>query len=163
VDRQRTYRRFWWLSGYTGSLGTSVSGTTCVGSAPCDSFSPGNSFTFSGPATLDVQDLFESGDQFTVYDFGVAIGSTSAASNGPSCGNDPVACASVVASSKGAFSLGAGAHSISIQIISEASGFTTGNAAFELVASAVPEPTTVSLMALGLGGLLFGWRARRKA
>jgi hypothetical protein len=115
-----------------------------------------------------VQDLFFPGDQFKIYDNSSLIFTSSAPVNGgSSCGNDPVACALRSDLSHGSFTFGAGAHNISIQVIAETAGQPTGQAVLELLAAAppppVPEPTTLSMMGLGLGALLFGWRARRKA
>ena len=161
------------VSGYTGSLGTSVSGTSCIGASPCDSFL--QPFTFTGPATLDIQDLFNDGDKFQVFVDGVSVGMTSSPTNdGTLCGNDPLSCVGNSKFSSGAFVIsGAGNHTISISVIQESTvGTETDEAALELIGSGggggggggggVPEPTTFSLMALGLGGLLLGWRARRK-
>ncbi len=154
-------------SGYVGSLGTSIAGLSCPGAAPCsDLTSP---WTFTGAADITVQDLYYAGDRFSVFDFGSLVGTTSnPANDGTYCGNDPAACGSVKFS-KGTFSLGSGAHSLTIQIIQETSAVNSGSAVFRLAAGSgggepgVPEPTTLSMMGLGLGALIFGWRARRKA
>jgi hypothetical protein len=159
-------------SSYIGDLGTTIWGIDCSGSTPCDSFS--RPFTFSGPATLVVQDLFFAGDQFQIYDNGallVGVNTTSTPMQGGFyCGDDPLGCPSSKWS-LGTFSLGAGSHAISIKVIAEAIGFDTGRGVLELHPSAsvpesttvVPEPTTLSMMALGLGTLLFGWRSRQRA
>jgi hypothetical protein len=154
-------------SGYSGSLGTTVLGTTCVGSSPCDSFS--QPFTFTGPATFTIQDLFSDGDRFNIFIDGSLTGTASSvpANDGTACGNDPAGCVGNAKFSSGSISIsGAGAHSISISVTQEATGVTSGQAVFKLAASgggAVPEPTTLSLMGLGLGGLFLGWRGRKKA
>jgi len=144
--------------------GTSVLGITCSGGIyPCDSFS--QPFTFSGAATLVVQDLFFAGDQFQIYDNSSLIFTTSTPVTGqPSCGNDRVACAASSDLSHGSFLFGAGAHNISIVVIAEPVGINNGQAVLELLAPPpVPEPTTLSMMGIGLGALLVGWRARRKS
>ena len=159
-------------SSYMGDLGTTISGIACSASAPCDSFS--QPFTFSGAATLVVQDLFFAGEQFQIYDNGALLPGVNTTSTpipgGFSCGDDPLGCLSSKWSS-GTFSLAAGSHAISVKVIGEAIGFDTGRGVLELHPSAsvpesttvVPEPTTLSMMALGLGALLFGWRSRQKA
>ena len=146
--------------------------STCSGPAPCDSFS--QPFTFSGAATLIVQDLFFAGDQFQIYDNGAFLAGVNTTPTpipgGFSCGDDPLGCPSPKWSS-GTFSLGSGSHAISIKVIAEAIGFTTGRGVLELLPSApvpesttvVPEPTTLSMLGLGLGALLFCRRSRQKA
>jgi len=108
------------------------------------------------------------GEQFQIYD---NVNTTSTPIPGVfSCGDDPLGCLSSKWSS-GTFSLAAGSHAISVKVIGEAIGFDTGRGVLELHPSAsvpesttvVPEPTTLSMMALGLGALLFGWRSRQKA
>ena len=156
---------------YTGALGTPISGISCIGSGPCDSFL--QPFTFSGSAILYVQDLFFAGDQFQIYDNGALLAGVNTTSTpisgGLSCGDDPIGCPSPKWSS-GSFSFGAGSHAISIKVVAEAIGFTTGRGVLELLPtvpvapspSAVPEPATLSLMGLGLGALLIGRRFRQK-
>ena len=153
-------------SAYTGYLGTPIAGLTCATSTPC--FDTTDPWTFTGTATLVVQDLYFDGDRFNVLDFGSLIGTTSNPVNdgtfcGISPGNDPLGCSGNVKFSRGVFNLGAGAHSLTIQIIQETTNITSGQAVFQLVGAGVPEPTTWSMMGLGLGALVFGWRARRKA
>ena len=157
-------------SGYTGSSGTPIAALACAGTAPCT-----DPWTFSGAASLVVQDLYFDGDRFSIFDSGVLIGATSVPLNdGTACGNDPVGCVGNVKFSSGTFNFGAGSHSITMQVLQESNGFSSGQAVFELLAGGtttttttttggVPEPTTLSMMGLGLGALIFGWRARRKA
>ena len=151
---------------YTGTLGTVIAGTTCSpGPAPCT-----DPWTFTGAANLVLQDLFYDGDQFQVFDFGSSIGTTSVPANdGTLCGaspaNDPAGCSGNAKFSSGTFALGSGSHSITISVIAETPNTTSGAAVFELTSvtqPSVPEPTTLSMMGLGLGGLFLGWRARRK-
>jgi hypothetical protein len=156
---------------YTGNRGTSITGIPCGGPGPCDSFS--QPFTFSGATTLFVQDLFFAGDQFQIYDNGVLLAGVNTTSTptpgGLSCGDDPLGCPSPKWSS-GTFSLGAGSHAISIKVVAEAIGFTTGRGVLELFpavpapesTTVVPEPASLSMMGLGLGALLLGWRCRQK-
>jgi PEP-CTERM motif len=149
-------------STYPISGGLTVSTGTCAGSSPCTA----EPWTFTGQAVLNVQDLFHDGDRFEIFDNGTSKGMTSipsSAAQDPLCGNDPLVCALDPNFSSGSFIIsGSGAHSITI-MVTQRLITTSSGAAFEL--TAVPEPTTLSLMGLGLGlgGLLLRWRARRKA
>jgi hypothetical protein len=161
-------------SGYTGSLGTAILGSTTAG----DSFA--DPFTVSGPGVFTIQDIKEDGDRFFVFLDGSVALMTNATNDGTTCGNDPLGCAGNSKFSSGSLNItGAGAHTISISVFAEASSEANGlgsTALFKFLAAgtapptgggggaatAMPEPTTFSLMGLGLGGLLYGWRARCK-
>jgi hypothetical protein len=155
--------------------GTSVSNLPCSPSAAfCDSFT--QPWVFTGSGTIFVQDLYYDGDQFQVWDNGSLLGTTSTPSNdGTLCGASPynnpnaTGCAGNTKFSTGSFTLSSsGVNDISIKVIAETNGITSGQAVFEITAPVqpppptVPEPTTLSMMGLGLG-LFFGLRARRKA
>ena len=114
-------------------------------------------FTSAGSSVLTVTDAFVAGDRFQLFDFGVSIGLTSVPSGNADCGDDPVPCLATVGISQGLFSLGAGAHSITIVptvSLGGGAGFLRVDAA-----AAVPEPS--SLILLG-GGLAVISLARRK-
>jgi hypothetical protein len=118
-------------------------------------------WTFSGPATLQVLDLFVAGDQFAVFDNNVLLSDTSVPTNtGVNSCNGDIGCALADTADYSYLnvSLGGGNHSITIQVLQNAAGNTGGAAV--LSASSVPEPGTLALLAGGLGVLGF-WRRRR--
>ena len=120
----------------------------------------------AGGTTLAVTDLAANGDYFAIYDNGALLGSTaSVAYTGATCGMDPAACIVNAGWSHGVFNVTAGDV---IAIVVASNNFNgSGIAAFQLGGTGqvggggVPEPTTISLMALGLGGLLIGRRKQR--
>ncbi len=121
-------------------------------------------WTITGPATITIQDIGDIGDRFTVSDNGVAIGTTSApVGTGNPCGFD-IGCARANANySSGSFQLGAGAHSITISVIQNAPGTTSGNAAFLISApgvTGVPAPPSVLLLGTAMLAMLGWWRWR---
>jgi hypothetical protein len=102
---------------------------------------------------LTVLDLFNLTDAFDVFDFGVLLGTTSAP-GGDSCGGNIGDCLVNPNASLGAFSLGGGNHSITIQQVLG----TAGAGAFQVSPAAVPEPSTLSLAMAGV--LLAGFSRR---
>ena len=115
-------------------------------------------FTLLGVGSITVTDAFNRGDAFDVFDFGVLIGSTPSVTAFDTCGTNPVPCLMDPAVSHGVFSLGVGPHSITI--IARDSG---GNgAAYFRVDDTIPEPTTLLLLASGLGGAISLARRKRK-
>jgi hypothetical protein len=117
-------------------------------------------WTFSGPATVTSTDLFQRGDQFALFDNAALVGDTSVPVNDgattcPGGGNNILGCLSDPTYSHGLFTLGAGAHSLTIEDVQNASGTTGGAAVFQV--SAVPEVSSVSL----LGSVLVALSALR--
>jgi PEP-CTERM motif len=142
-----------------------ISGPTmCIPSPSGNSqFAPDPPWTFTllGQGFITVTDAALSGSAFDVFDFGVLIGSTPTVPfAGTNCGGDPVPCSTDPNVSHGVFSLAPGAHSITII---ERGGF--GGAAYFRVDDTIPEPTTLLLLASGLGGAISvaGRKRKRKS
>ena len=114
-------------------------------------------WTFAGAAQLTITDVFESGDRFEVFDFGVSLGLTSASVIGADCGDDPVPCLANAAISHGSFFLGAGPHSITLVAVDSPGGLGTGY----LMVALVPEPSILLLLAIGV--LAWGLRERNRS
>ena len=145
-----------------------VDSTGCVGE--CTPSSSGNSvnapaapWAITCPTSgciLTVQDAFNKGDQFDVFDNGVKIGSTSAVANsGAQCAGDstdPAVCALDPGSSRGVFLLGSGqSHSITIR--ATVVNCCGGGAAYFLLDPGVPIPTLSEWAMVGMAVLLFGF------
>lgn len=125
-------------------------------------------WTFTGPATLTVLDLFSVGDRFEAFDFGVSLGTTTIVVNtgGNPCGGD-IACALAdPAYSRLIVTIpDAIAHSLTLNVIQNAANTTGGAAAFQLSPSQVPEvpePATLVLIGSALTGSLVRRRLRKK-
>ena len=121
------------------------------------------SFTFSSLATttLTVTDSFCPGDQFTIFDFGVPIGTTNLVPSSNTCSiTDPDVSLASPIFSHGKFTLAAGAHSITIQTITNP--FVTGGAFLRVdpAVGATPVPPTLILALTGLlaAALYLMWR-----
>jgi hypothetical protein len=114
-------------------------------------------WTFDGPGTFTLTDVYASGDMFLVYDNGAVLGLSSTPTIGQYC-SDPAACLADANFSHGEFVLGAGPHSITILTV--LSPYGVGDAFFRFDGE-VPEPLTAVLMGVGLLGL--GCLRRRRA
>ena len=155
----------WYTFGFNGVGSALVNGTGFVlGTNPAAPAAPDApwTFTLATAGALTVVDGFDSGDRFTMSDFGTAIGSTSAPTAGSNCGNDITLCQATANISKGTFNLAAGAHSITG--VASLSPFGSG-AGFFIVrpaVAAVPEASTWALMLVGFGAVGGALRARRR-
>jgi len=153
-----------------GSAYVSTNGTTILASSPdINNLTTTWTFNFGSTVTLIIADLFTDGDQFQFFLDGSLVGTPTSvpANDSTFCGNDPVICGANLKFSSGAFALAAGAHSITMGNLLVNNQSPSGLAAFRLDSGGgvpvggIPEPTSLGLMGLGLGGLLLRWRAKR--
>jgi hypothetical protein len=147
----------WYEFGF-GGVGSE--GFPCPACTPSDpvSANPGDApWTFSGPATITLLDLFIAGDQFELFDFGVSLGVTSAPSGSSSCGNAIATCLADLDNSRLIVNVGAGDHSLTITTLASPVG--GGAAVFR--ADSVPEPASIVLLGAGLAGLAVARRRRQ--
>ena len=151
------------LFGLAGTFVTSCGGTGCVATIdPVAEQTSAPPWTFAGPAVVTITDLFGRGDRLELFDNGAPVGLTSVPVNdgavtcpSPGLGNDILACLADPTYSHGVFTLGGGAHSLTIEVTQNALGTTAGVAVFQVV----PEPSAFAPL-LGIG--LFGLAALRR-
>ncbi len=134
-------------------------------SAPGGPDVSGWSFNFGSATTITVTDLNTDGDSFKVYDNGILILTTSPSTyDGQTCQSNPATCVTDSFMSHGSAVVAAGPNLITMVDFTVNGQSPTGAGAFRLDGggvSAVPEPASLSLIGLGLGGLLLGWRRKR--
>ncbi len=151
----------------TGCFPDDPNGNFCIsssGTVTGNLGEPAWTFTALTNATLTVTDAFTAGDRFELFDFGVSLGLTSAPSGSGDCGDDPVPCLAAAGISQGTFLLSAGNHSLTLTPVLSPDGGGSGYLRVDTTAvSAVPEPSTFVLVALGLAMLcLVALKHRRK-
>ena len=100
-------------------------------------------FTAAGPVQVQVTDDFLTGDRFEVYDSGTLIGTTSVSAGGGAGAVGPDAAFADPDYSSGSFSLGVGAHNISITVIDNP--FGSGSAYIQVVSGGGGGATTFDL------------------
>jgi len=158
----------WYEFGFGGSGTFAVDGSSTSPSSGGNSqpaSSPPWTFTSGGSVNFTVTDAFSKGDSFSVFDFGVLVGSTPFVPSGGGATDDPAVAVLDPTYSHGSFLLSPGSHSITIR--ADNSPFGGGAAYFraDAAVSPVPEPSTFALfgsvIGLGLGG--FFWNRRRRA
>jgi hypothetical protein len=143
------------IAGQNGDSGTNP--------ASINADDPNWTFDLLTAGSITFVDAFLSGDQFQITDNGLVIGSTSAPTNGDTCGADITACLSNPNLSSGTFALGAGSHSINGSVLVNAPQTTGGGGFFRINGiAAVPEASTWAMMLLGFGGIGVTMRRRRR-
>lgn len=120
-------------------------------------------FTLTKSAKLVITDLYYSGDQFLITNFGSELGITSTPTPGSNVGDDYFAALADPAFSKATFSLTPGSYDLSGTVLANAPGFTGGTGALTL--STVPLPASAPMFGaalLALGAIGYGVN-RKKA
>lgn len=123
------------------------------------------SITFNSPAAtkLTVTDSFCPGDQFTVFDFGVPIGTTNLVPSSNNCSiSDPDASLANPIFSHGTFTLAPGPHSITVQTITNPNSAGAAFLRVDLAVPSTPIPPTILLVLTGLLGACLYLMWRRK-
>jgi hypothetical protein len=150
-----------WYEFSFGTIGWTAGGCllgNCVPGSGGTQFVGDPPWTFTGGAMITVQDAFLSGDQFTLYDNGVNVFTTSDPTLGGSYCDNPNLCMSDLHFSTGAIELGDGNHSLTFRVVT--SPFDGGSAFFR--ADPVPEPASLMLLGTGALGLAARYRRRRQ-
>jgi hypothetical protein len=154
----------WYEFGFGGTDSALISGNGFIpGTNPVPTVAPDApwEFTLASAGTLFVTDMFNSGDQFELFNDGISLGLTSNPVEGSNCGSD-LTCAILNTNlSSGSFALAAGTYSITGLV--RLSPFGGGAGAFIISTTPVPIPAALPLLASGLGALGFaGWRRNKK-
>ena len=132
-----------------------------AGSAATGFPAPPWTFTALTTELLKVTDAYQAGDSFDVLDFGTPILSTPTVPDQGgthTCGAIPDPCYADPAMSHGSVILGAGSHSLTIDVRDSPYGY--GSAYFQTSANVVPEPGSWMLLGSGLLPALVALRRR---
>jgi PEP-CTERM motif len=149
-----------WYAFAFGATGAALTGGGVPGTSPNGVSAPSApwTITLSKPATLTVTDVETSGDQFTMFDNGTLLGTTSTPVPFAEQVGECISCALASSNfSHGTFALQAGVNVIS-GTFDGAVGFGDG----DFIVSNVPEPASWALMLIGVGGLGVALRSRRR-
>ena len=141
-----------------GGVGSALGDcSACDATVPSSTNAGDGPWTFSlaGPGVLTALDLFDSGDQFEIFDGGSSLGLTSAVVGGVNVGGDIAAALADLSFSRGLFYLAAGNHSITGTQVAGIGG------AGVFWIEAIPVPAGLLLMLTGAAAL-GGLAARRK-
>ncbi|GAA4001585.1 hypothetical protein GCM10022211_10670 [Sphingomonas humi] len=153
----------WYTFGFRGTGSAMGNGTGfLLGNNPSSIAAPDGPWTFTlgSSGSLTVVDGYDSGDAFTLSDFGSTLGTTSAPALNSTCGGNITACLANASISKGTFALGSGSHSITGTV--QSSPFGGGAGFFIVQSAAVPEPGTWAMMIVGFGAIGFASRRRKR-
>jgi hypothetical protein len=107
-------------------------------------------YNLAAPAVFTITDDYVVGDVFTVSDFGTTILVTTYLGAMPPFGGDPSGWLSA-SYTKGSVLLAAGSHSL--VVVGDGAGGVPAGFSTRLDSSAVPEPSTLALLGVGLGAL----------
>jgi PEP-CTERM motif len=151
----------WYAFSFTGT-GSALFGGGTPGTSPSGVTAPSApwTITLSAPGKLTVTDVEDSGDQFTLYDNGALLGTTSTPVPNAAYVGECISCALASPDfSHGVFTLSAGVNNIT-GVFDGVIGYGSGDF---MVSNAVPEPASWALMLVGVGALGGALRSRRKA
>jgi hypothetical protein len=152
----------WYAFGFT-TTGGALGAGFAAGTSPNGVLAPSApwTITLSAPARLTVTDVEASGDQFTLYDNGQLLGTTSTPVLFGNFVGECISCALSDGTdfSHGSFTLSAGVNVITG--VYDGATATPGDGDFEV--TGVPEPASWALILIGVSGLGVALRSRRKA
>lgn len=120
-------------------------------------------WTFNGPGEVQVTDIYVTGDMYNVYDNNVLLGSSSTVPSAPLFGtytSNPSVGWGNPDYSHFSYILGAGSHSITIELIQLPDGYNDGTYSIRGLATPDSGPGVIGLLGI-VTVLIVGARARR--